>query len=201
MSTDKGAHPFMCWCIDTIVRLSPPAPNGAQDVLVCIDPFSRWIEIGAIPNLNSHEVAQWFHNEIVCRYGLPLIVRSDKGSEYKGEFDSYLRANGVDHRFTATMNPRSNGLVERANRIIKSALRRFAGACPHGHWWEVLGDIARSFRILPTRALGYAPYVLIFKAPAPLAIHHEILQTIEGVSWDSMEEDLAETISYWEQVF
>ena len=150
MPTDKGARPFMCWCIDTIVRLSPPAPNGAQDVLVCIDPFSRWIEIGAIPNLNSHEVAQWFHNEIVCRYGLPLIVRSDKGSKYKGEFDSYLRANGVDHRFTATMNPRSNGLVERANRIIKSALRRSAGACPQGHWWEVLGYIARSFRILPT---------------------------------------------------
>ena len=65
--------------------------------MACIDPFSRWIEIGALPSLNSHEVAKWFHNEIVCRYGLPLIVRSDKGSECKGEFDAYLRANGVDH--------------------------------------------------------------------------------------------------------
>ena len=83
--------------------------------MVCINPFSHWIEIGALPSLNSHEVAKWFHNEIVCRYGLPLIVWSDKGSERKGKFDAYLRANGVDHRFTATMNPRSNGLVEHAN--------------------------------------------------------------------------------------
>ena len=90
--------------------------------MVYIDLFSRWIEIGALPSLNSHEVAKWFFNEIVCRYGLPLIVWSNKGSEYKGKFASYLIINGVDHCFTATMNPRSNGLFERANRVIKSAL-------------------------------------------------------------------------------
>ena len=72
------------------------------------------------------------------------------------------------------MNPRANGLVERVNRVIKSALRRFAAECPEGKWWEVLGDIARSLRVLPTRALGYAPYVHVFKASAPLAIHNEI---------------------------
>ena len=98
--------------------------------MVCIDLFSRWIEIGALPSLNLHEIAKWFHNEIVCRYGLPLIVWSDKGSEYKGEFDAYLRANGVDHYFMAIMNPRSNGLVEHANQVIKSALWCSAEACP-----------------------------------------------------------------------
>ena len=150
--------------------------------MVCINPFSRWLEIGALPSLNSHEVAQWFHNEIVCRYGLSLIVWSDKGSKYKGEFYAYLRINGVDLGFMATMKPRSNGLVEHANRVTKSALRCFAEACPHGHWWEALGDIARSFRVLPTRPPGYAPYVLIFKEPEPLAIHHKVLQSLDGIN-------------------
>ena len=168
--TDKGARPFQMWCVDTIVRLSPPAPNGAQDVVVAVDPTTRWVELGAVPHLTSHEVTIWFHTEIVCRYGLPCVVRSDKGGEYKGEFDRYMRRNGVQHRFTSTMNPRANGLVERVNRIIKSALRRFASECPNGKWWEVLGDIARSLRVLPTRALGYAPYVHVFKTATPLAI-------------------------------
>ena len=159
--------------------------------MVCINPFSSWIEIGALPSLNSHEVAKWFHNAIVCRYGLPLIFWSDKGSKYKGKFDAYLSINGVDHRFTATMNPRSIGLVERANRVIKSAIRCFAEACPHGHWWEVLGDIARSFRVLPTRPLGYAPYTVTFKVPVPLAIHHNMLQSLDGINWESVEDDLA----------
>ena len=159
--------------------------------MVCIDPFSLWIKIGALPSLNSHEVAKWFYNEIVCRYGLLLIAWSDKGSEYKGKFDAYLRANGVDHHFTATMNPRSNGLVEHANQVIKSALWRFAEACPHGHWWEVLGDIPHSFRVLPTRPLEYTPYVFILKAPVPLAIHQNVLQSLDGANWETAEDDLA----------
>ena len=107
-----------------------------------------------------------------------------------------MRRNGVDHRLTSTMNPRANGMVERINRIIKAALRRFAAECPGGRWWEVLGDIARSLCVLPTRALGYAPYVLVFKAPAPLAIHNEILQSVEPTSLDTAEEDLQRTIGY-----
>ena len=113
--TDKGVRPFYMWCVDTIVRLHPPAPNGAQDVVVAINPTTRWVELGSVPHLTSHEVALWFHSEIVCRYGLPMVVRTDKGSEYKGEFDMYMRRLGVEHRFTATMNPIVNGLVEHIN--------------------------------------------------------------------------------------
>ena len=76
----------------------------------------------------------------------------------------YMRTNGVEHQFTATMNPRANGLVEHMNRIIKSALWRFAAKCLEGKWWQVLEDIARNLRVLPMRALGYAPYVHVFKA-------------------------------------
>ena len=64
-----------------------------------------------------------------------MVVRTDKGIEYKGEFDMYIRRNGVEYRFTATMIPHTNGLVEHANRVIKSALWRFAAKCPEGKWW------------------------------------------------------------------
>ena len=199
--TDKGLWPFYMWCVDTIVRLHPPAPNGAQDVIVAIDPVTRWVELGSVPHLMSHEVALWFHAEIVCRYGLPVVVQTDKGSEYKGEFDMYMRRNGVKHRFTATLNPRANGLVERVNRVIKSALCRFAAQCPEGKWWEVLGDVARSLRVLTTRALGYAPYVHVFKAPAQLAIHNKVIQTVKPVSLEMAKEDLGAMIGYWDEFF
>lgn len=170
-------------------------------MVVSVDPTTRWVELGAVPNLTSHDTAMWFHAEVVCRYGLPLVVRTDKGSEYRGEFDFYMKSNGVDHRLTATMNPRANGLVERVNRVIKEALRRFAEECPGGKWWEVLGDVARSLRVLPTRALGFAPYVLVFKAPVPLAIANDVVQTIEPASLETAEEDMGRTIAYWDEFF
>ncbi len=66
--------------------LTPMAPDGAEDVIVAVDPYSKWVELGRLPKLNSHETAQFFHSEIVCRYGVPRAVRSDRGTEYAGRF-------------------------------------------------------------------------------------------------------------------
>jgi hypothetical protein len=57
LGKEKGAAPFSIWCIDTIVNLCPAAPNGTKDMLVAVDPFTKWIECGPITHLNSHEVA------------------------------------------------------------------------------------------------------------------------------------------------
>jgi hypothetical protein len=78
-------------------------------MIVAVDPFTKWVEAGPVPHLNSHETATWFHREIVCRYGLPAAVRTDRGTEYQGEFEDYLHTYGIKHRLIATMNPRANG--------------------------------------------------------------------------------------------
>ncbi len=75
--TEKSAAPFRVWCLDSAVNFTPPAPDGATDVILAVDPFSKWVEIGTVPTLNSHEVAEWFHREVVCRYGVPARVRTD----------------------------------------------------------------------------------------------------------------------------
>ena len=92
---EKGGAPFRIWCVDTIVNLVPPAPSGATSLIVAIDPFSKWVESGLLPELNSLETANWFHNKVVCRYGLPAIVRTDRGTEYAGQFKWYLKYNGI----------------------------------------------------------------------------------------------------------
>lgn len=60
-------------------------------------------------------------------------------------------------------HPRANGQAERYVREIKAGLRRFAVGCPDGNWWDFLADIARGLRIIPVRATGYAPFVLVYK--------------------------------------
>ena len=163
LTTERGAGPFRIWAVDTIVSLTPAAPDGLQWVIVTVDPFTRWVKMGCIPTLTSHDTATWFHENITCRFGLPCMVRTDRGSEYRGEFDQYMQANGVHHRLISTEHPRANGLVERQNRTIKAAIRKFLAHCPSGRWWEVLADVARALRVLPSRALNMAPYVLVYK--------------------------------------
>ena len=74
---EKPAAPFRVWCLDSAVNFTPPAPDGATDVILAVDPFTKWVEIGTVPTLNSWEVAEWFHREVVCRYGVPARVRTD----------------------------------------------------------------------------------------------------------------------------
>ena len=137
-TTNKMGAPFRFWCVDTIVGLTPPAPDGGTAVFVAVDPFIRWVEIGRTASLTSFHAAEWFHEQVVCRYGTPYGVRTDKGSEYRGEFDRYLTSQGIVHRVISTMHPRANGMVERFIRTIKATIRKFLAACEGAVWWQVL---------------------------------------------------------------
>ena len=130
---------------------------------MAVDTFSKWVDQGTVTRLDSTNVTSWFHTNIVCRYGLPGLVRTDGGVEYKGEFWAYLREAGICHWVISARNPWSNGQVERFNKTIKTNLRKLAIECPVGKWWEFLANIARGLRLLPVKASGYAPYVLVYK--------------------------------------
>ena len=78
--------------------MSPPAPDGARNILVVVDTFTKWVEIGTVQWLDSIHVTMWFHANIVCRYGLLGLVHTDGGVEYKGDFKAYLCDAGMRHR-------------------------------------------------------------------------------------------------------
>ena len=71
-------------------------------------------------------MAREFHKHITCRFGVPSIVRVDRGTEYAGEFSKYLRSLGVVISLISTAHPRSNGIVERYNRVLKAGFRKMA---------------------------------------------------------------------------
>jgi hypothetical protein len=57
----KGSRPFMVWSIDSIPKLKPSAPHGGDSLVVAVCVFSKWVEIGAPPQLKSRHVADWFY--------------------------------------------------------------------------------------------------------------------------------------------
>lgn len=61
------------------------------------------------------------------------------------------------------MNARANGQVERYVKVAKACIRLLQAECADIQWWELLPDVARACRLIPTRATGYSPFVLVFK--------------------------------------
>lgn len=72
-------------------------------MIVAVDSFSKWVEVGILRTRHSYEVAVWFHQNIMCRFGRPLVTRVDRGTEFAGVFREYLRQYGIVRRRISTM--------------------------------------------------------------------------------------------------
>ena len=68
----------------------PPGSLGQRYAVLAVDPFSKYVEISALPTKSSSALAKWFLTDILARYGSPRAVRSDNGTEFHGEFSALL---------------------------------------------------------------------------------------------------------------
>ena len=161
--TDKPKFPFDGWSIDLITNLDPISPEGYRHCVVAVCCFSKWCEIMPIKNKTSDTLATWFHTNIVCRYGKPRWVRVDSGREFMGEFGKLCQGLGVTVRKTSAMHPRSNGQVERFNKEIKIAIRKYCGLHPGTSWFDWIPDVLCGLRMLVAKSHGYSPYFLVYK--------------------------------------
>jgi len=55
----------------------PTSPKGDKYLMVCVDAFSKWVEILPIPDKSAPTCAEAFYYNICCRYGTPKRVRTD----------------------------------------------------------------------------------------------------------------------------
>ena len=71
------------WGIDFAGPLTT-TERGNRYVLVCIEHCTKWVELIALPSKSSANVARAFLENIISRYGVPGVVLTDQGSEFKG---------------------------------------------------------------------------------------------------------------------
>ena len=114
---------------DLAIDLLGPLPSG-DSVLVVVDYFSRFYEIGIMRSTTSEKIIE----EVFTTHGLPLSVTSDNGPQFRSDvFERYLEDCGVEHRKTTPLWPQVNREVERQNR---SLLKRMRIAQAEGKDWK-----------------------------------------------------------------
>lgn len=91
--TPKATSAFHTWAVDLLSHLG--GDRSMRYLIVAVCPFSKWVEAGPLPDKQSSTVTTWFHSHVVCRYGAPACVRTDRGGEFKGDFAAYLERLGV----------------------------------------------------------------------------------------------------------
>ena len=82
--------PFSVWGIDIIEKISLKSSSGHEFILVAIDYFTKWVEATSYAKLNASKVATFIRSHIICRYGVPHELISDRGVHFRGEVDTLL---------------------------------------------------------------------------------------------------------------
>ena len=97
-----------------------------------------------------------------------------------------LRTLGVTQCVISPRHPRSNGLVERYNRVVKSTIRSYLLMHPDTIWEDWLGEIAFGIRTGFSRTHGFSPYFLFFKQDPILPTH--MMHLAEPSTWEVSED-------------
>ena len=108
--------------------------QGNRSLLVISDRFWKLNKAVALRRISSYTVARAFCDHWVFTYGPPVCLLSDNGRQFSAAFfrEVYKRL-GTKNLFTTAYHPQTNGQVERFNRTILAALRRFTSE-DQRHW-------------------------------------------------------------------
>ena len=145
--------------IDIVGPLPPCQLPGTENgphfkyLLTCIDRQTRWPEAIPMTSITAKEVAATFFSAWIARFGTPLHVITDRGTQFQSElFHELALLTGFCKLRTTSYHPQSNGVIERFHRTMKAAIMA------RGEEWLIaLPTVLLGLRCIPN-ASGYSPY-------------------------------------------
>ena len=110
------------------------------------------------------EIADILYNEIICRYGAPDSIVSDRGANFMSKVMKHIcNIFQITKEATSSYYPETNAACERMKSLIQQTLRKYIDE-KQDNWPKLLQSIMWSYRAKPcTESTQYSPYFLLFR--------------------------------------
>ena len=138
-----------------------PHSNGYRYVLTCVDRFTRWPEATPLADITTDTVARAFISTWVSRFGVPLSLTSDRGSQFESSvWSKVMTLLGIRRFRTASYHPQANATVERFHRQLKASL--MASGQPREEWCTTLPLVLLGIRASLKQDLHHSSAELVY---------------------------------------
>jgi hypothetical protein len=177
--------PFHTVTIDFIVKL--PLSKSANDVydtiLTITDKLSRAvIFVAGKETWNAPEWADVFFDKVICRWGLPMVIISDRGSIFVSEiWSAIFKRMDVKILMSTVYHPQTDGQSEATNQYLQLLLRFFVTNV----WMIGLDIFPRQSTLSTTRQIRLrtsfqmrSSLASIFVAPSTLSLSPTLITTL-----------------------
>lgn len=156
--------------LPSVVPKNEMYPSHYRYLLTCIDRSTRWVEAIPLVDITASSVAIAFFEIWISRFGVPLNVVTDRGSQFESELFTELSALvGFERLRTTAYHPQTNGMIERVHRTIKTAIM-----ARKQNWLNALPVVLLSIRNLPNDS-GFSPAVAV--TGTTLLLPHPLVST------------------------
>ena len=77
--------------------------------MVCIENFTKWVELNVSPSKSSKDSARGFPEGVLRRYKVPGEVLPDHGRDFMRELQHVLAQHGIAHALASREHPSLTG--------------------------------------------------------------------------------------------
>ena len=142
--------------LDIVGPMPASGSQCARYLLTMIDRETRWLEAVPMSDITADSIATSFLDAWISRFGVPLHIVTDRGSQFESELMSNLgKRIGFFRLRSTSFHAQSNGLLERQHRVLKQALRGTGTS-----WTLKLPSLLMALRMLPS-SNGLSPFFAV----------------------------------------
>ncbi|KAL3682263.1 hypothetical protein R1sor_000285 [Riccia sorocarpa] len=115
--------PFEKWGMDFVGPISPATRTKKRYILVATDYLTRMVEAEATRKDDAATVAKFLFEKIICRYGVPLELVSDRGTHFVNKTISALTERyGIKHQSLRLRESELIKLEEERDHVMEEAI-------------------------------------------------------------------------------
>ena len=141
-------EPFSTLHIDHIGPL-PTSKEGYKYCPLVIDRFTKFLECFAIKSTDAAETAQILYSQIICRYGFPRKLITDKAQGFMSKLIAELcNIFQITKVNTSSYHPQTNSSAECFNQQIIQHLKMYCSK-QQTTWPDLLSSIMLAYRATP----------------------------------------------------
>jgi len=201
LGQDLVGEPHEKVSIDILGPL-PKTDDNNRYILVINDVFTKYCEAIALPNQEACTIAEAFVNQYVVRFGTPMTVLSDGGTNFDSKlFKEVCELLGINKVKTSVLRPQANGVTERMNRSIADMLSMYC-VSSQKRWDRVLPQIMMAYRSSVHASTGQSPNKMVFgrEITLPLTAVIGMPSSDEPVSVDQHVQQLQDRLCRAHQI-
>ena len=192
LTTMIAYYPFHKLGID-VVGPFPISISGNKYIVVITDAFTKWVEAWPVDDQREETIAQLLVEHIVCRFGCPESLLSDRGTNFLSALSMKVyELLQINKKTTTAYRPQTNGVTERFNGTLVDMLSIYA---TERDWDAYIPYVLCSYRATPHATTGFSPHFLVFGRE--MRLPNDVLNGVGAEAYETNDRtDYAEEMAY-----